>query len=104
MNARLDGGDCARIARRTERVEVLRIVSDRRQREPLPLQPLRDPRLAHGVGWQQTHPELDRSSYGLHKASAWAQFYNASPEQCRRWQITALRQLAEQEGLVRSGL
>ena len=56
------------------------------------------------VGWQQTHPELDRSSYGMHKASAWAQFYEASPEECRRWQITALRQLAEQEGLVRSGL
>ena len=56
------------------------------------------------VGWQQTHPDLDPGTYSQHKTSAWNRFYAASPADCRRWQIAALRQLAEQEGLVRSGL
>ena len=56
------------------------------------------------VGWQQSHPNLDPGTYSQHKTSAWNRFYAASPADCRRWQIAALRQLAEQEGLVRSGL
>ena len=52
------------------------------------------------VGWQQTHPALTASSYSQHKARAWTQFYKASPIECRRWQVAALRELAEQEGLV----
>ena len=52
------------------------------------------------VGWQQTHPSLTPDSYNQHKDLAWAQFYAASPGDCRRWQIAALRELAEQEGLV----
>ena len=54
------------------------------------------------VGWQQSHPDLDADQYAKHKTSAWGLFYQASPADCRRWQITALRQLAEQQGLVRS--
>ena len=52
------------------------------------------------VGWNLTHPELDPSHYAQHKASAWEQFYRSSPARCRHWQIAALRELAEQEGLV----
>ena len=52
------------------------------------------------VGWQQTHPSLSAASYSQHKARAWGQFYAASPGDCRRWQVAALRELAEQEGLV----
>ena len=52
------------------------------------------------VGWGLTHPEQDVASYSEHKAAAWAQFYRASPAQCRHWQIAALRDLAELEGLV----
>ena len=52
------------------------------------------------VGWQQGHPDQDPSSYAQHKALAWGQFYGSSPHVCRRWQIAALRELAEQEGLV----
>ena len=52
------------------------------------------------VGWQSTNPNLDVSTYSQHKASAWTQFYKASPAQCRLWQIEALRELAEQEGLI----
>ncbi len=54
------------------------------------------------VGWQLTHPEMDPKAYSLYKAKAWGQFYASSPADCRRWQIAALRQLAEREGLVRS--
>ena len=52
------------------------------------------------VGWQQSHPELNEADYPQQKAKAWTQFYGSSPAQCRRWQIDALRQLAEAEGLV----
>ena len=52
------------------------------------------------VGWQHSHPELNVAEYPQHKAKAWAQFYAASPAQCRRWQIDALRELAAAEGLV----
>ena len=52
------------------------------------------------VGWQQSHPELEEADYPQQKAQAWTQFYGSSPAQCRRWQIDALRQLAEAEGLV----
>ena len=45
------------------------------------------------VGWQQRHPNIPESQYGLHKADAWDQFYLASPADCRRWQLAALRQL-----------
>ena len=47
------------------------------------------------VGWQQEHPEQPRELYGLHKAEAWDRFYRASPAQCRRWQLQALRELAD---------
>ncbi|WP_041426298.1 glycoside hydrolase family 15 protein [Synechococcus sp. CC9311] len=52
------------------------------------------------VGWQSTYPEQDTGAYSQHKAAAWEQFYQASPAQCRRWQIKALKELAEQEGLL----
>ena len=52
------------------------------------------------VGWQSTHPQQDIGTYSQHKAAAWEQFYQASPAQCRQWQIEALRELAEQEGLL----
>ena len=45
------------------------------------------------VGWQQQHPEIAPSDYGVHKAEAWDAFYRASPADCRRWQLEALRQL-----------
>ena len=49
------------------------------------------------VGWQQRHPNIPESQYGLHKADAWDQFYLASPADCRRWQLAALRQLTSPE-------
>jgi phosphorylase kinase alpha/beta subunit len=52
------------------------------------------------VGWQSAHPQQDRLTYSQHKAAAWAQFDKASPAQCRQWQIEALRELAEQEGML----
>ena len=52
------------------------------------------------VGWQSAHPQQDSGTYSQHKAAAWEQFYKASPAQCRQWQIEALRELAEQEGLL----
>jgi phosphorylase kinase alpha/beta subunit len=47
------------------------------------------------VGWQQQHPAIANADYGLHKAEAWDSFYRASPADCRRWQLEALRQLTE---------
>jgi phosphorylase kinase alpha/beta subunit len=47
------------------------------------------------VGWQQEHPEQPRELYAQHKGDAWDRFYRASPGQCRRWQLLALRELAE---------
>ena len=52
------------------------------------------------VGWGLTHPEQDPARYGDNKAAAWDRFYRSSPAQCRQWQIVALRELAEQEGLI----
>ncbi|MDA9682181.1 glycoside hydrolase family 15 protein [bacterium] len=52
------------------------------------------------VGWQSAHPQQDSGTYSQHKAEAWEQFYKASPAQCRQWQIEALRELAEQEGML----
>jgi phosphorylase kinase alpha/beta subunit len=47
------------------------------------------------VGWQQQHPDIAPADYGSHKAEAWDSFYRASPADCRRWQLEALRQLTE---------
>ena len=47
------------------------------------------------VGWQQENPEQPRELYAQHKGDAWDRFYRASPAQCRRWQLLALRELAE---------
>jgi len=47
------------------------------------------------VGWQERHPEVQPSEYGLQKAQAWDQFYRSSPAVCRRWQLRALQQLTE---------
>ena len=47
------------------------------------------------VGWQQEHPEQPPELYSQHKGDAWNRFYRASPGQCRRWQLLALRELAE---------
>ena len=52
------------------------------------------------VGWQQTHPSLADENYSQYKALAWRKFYAASPGDCRRWQIAALKQLTEQQQLV----
>ena len=52
------------------------------------------------VGWQHTHPSMELNEYPKHKAHAWGQFYLASPGDCRRWQVIALRELAEQNRLV----
>ena len=52
------------------------------------------------VGWQHTHPSMHVDDYARHKAQAWGQFYLASPGDCRRWQVIALKELAEQNGLV----
>jgi phosphorylase kinase alpha/beta subunit len=49
------------------------------------------------VGWQQEHPEIPTALYGQYKAEAWDRFYVASPGQCRRWQLLALKVLAEGE-------
>ncbi len=47
------------------------------------------------VGWEQEHPQQPRDLYPLHKAEAWERFYRSSPALCRRWQLQALRELAE---------
>ncbi|MCP9849616.1 glycoside hydrolase family 15 protein [Cyanobium sp. Morenito 9A2] len=47
------------------------------------------------VGWQQNHADKNAASYALHKAEAWEQFYGASPANCRRWQILALKELTQ---------
>ena len=47
------------------------------------------------VGWQERHPGVSASEYGLHKAEAWDQFYRSSPAACRQWQLRALQQLTE---------
>jgi len=47
------------------------------------------------VGWQQRHPEADPADYGSHKGDAWEAFYRSSPADCRRWQLQALKELAE---------
>ena len=47
------------------------------------------------VGWQQSHPAVPAEEYGLHKAAAWDRFYRASPADCRRWQLQALRELSQ---------
>ena len=52
------------------------------------------------VGWQQTHPSIQSVRYPQDKAQAWDQFYRSSPRNCRRWQVAALRELAQQKGLV----
>ena len=52
------------------------------------------------VGWQQTHPSLADENYSQYKALAWRKFYAASPGDCRRWQIAALKELTEQKELV----
>ena len=54
--------------------------------------------IGHAVraGWQQQHPDVPDAAYGAHKAEAWDDFYRASPAACRRWQLLALRQLADQ--------
>jgi len=51
------------------------------------------------VGWQLTHPSLADGNYSQYKALAWGQFYAASPGDCRRWQIAALKELTEQSGV-----
>jgi phosphorylase kinase alpha/beta subunit len=52
------------------------------------------------VGWQHSHPSMDVDEYAKHKAQAWDQFYLASPGDCRRWQVIALKELTEQNSLV----
>ena len=52
------------------------------------------------VGWLLTHPSLADGNYSQYKAPAWKQFYAASPGDCRRWQISALKELTEQKELV----
>ena len=52
------------------------------------------------VGWQLTHPSMNPAVYPQHKTQAWDHFYGSSPGDCRRWQVAALRELAEQNGLV----
>ncbi|MFO8238864.1 MAG: glycoside hydrolase family 15 protein [Prochlorococcaceae cyanobacterium] len=47
------------------------------------------------VGWQSHHPDVPAEEYGLHKAAAWDSFYRASPADCRRWQLEALRELSQ---------
>jgi len=47
------------------------------------------------VGWQESHPGVPASEYGLHKAEAWDLFYRSSAAACRRWQLRALQQLTE---------
>ena len=47
------------------------------------------------AGWAQTHPHQPIEAYAQHKASALDLFYRSSPATCRRWQMLALRDLAE---------
>jgi phosphorylase kinase alpha/beta subunit len=47
------------------------------------------------VGWQQEHPDEPAELYSQHKGDAWDRFYRSSPAQCRRWQLLALKELAE---------
>ena len=47
------------------------------------------------VGWQGSHPQVPAADYSQHKAAAWDHFYRASPADCRRWQLEALRELSE---------
>jgi phosphorylase kinase alpha/beta subunit len=47
------------------------------------------------VGWQGSHPGIPEADYAVHKAEAWSRFHRASPADCRRWQLQALRQLTE---------
>ena len=47
------------------------------------------------VGWQQDHPQQPPELYSQHKGDAWERFNRASPAQCRRWQLLALKELAE---------
>lgn len=47
------------------------------------------------VGWQSRHPQVPAADYSQHKAAAWDHFYRASPADCRRWQLEALRELSE---------
>jgi phosphorylase kinase alpha/beta subunit len=47
------------------------------------------------VGWQQQHPDQAPGEYPTHKAEAWDAFYRSSPAACRRWQLLALKELAE---------
>ncbi|TVS04158.1 MAG: phosphorylase kinase [Cyanobium sp. PLM2.Bin73] len=47
------------------------------------------------VGWQGSHPQVPTGEYSQHKAAAWDHFYRASPADCRRWQLEALRELSE---------
>ncbi|MEO1002278.1 MAG: glycoside hydrolase family 15 protein [Cyanobacteria bacterium J06638_7] len=47
------------------------------------------------VGWQGHHPQVPAEEYGRHKAGAWDRFYRASPADCRRWQLEALRELSQ---------
>ena len=51
------------------------------------------------VGWRERHPDQSTAGYAQHKATAWHQFYRSSPAECRQWQIQALKELAEQQGL-----
>ena len=50
------------------------------------------------VGWQQSHPSLRPENYPQYKAQAWGQFYRSSPGDCRRWQVTALRNWPNSRG------
>ena len=47
------------------------------------------------VGWQQQNPQEPAELYAQHKGDAWDRFYRSSPAECRRWQLQALRELAE---------
>ncbi|MGL6132732.1 MAG: glycoside hydrolase family 15 protein [Prochlorococcaceae cyanobacterium] len=47
------------------------------------------------VGWQGSHPQVPAGDYSQHKAAAWDRFYRASPADCRRWQLEALRELSQ---------
>ncbi len=47
------------------------------------------------VGWQLHHPQVPSEDYSQHKAAAWDRFYRASPADCRRWQLQALRELSQ---------
>ena len=49
------------------------------------------------VGWQRSHPQVPTADYSQHKAAAWDRFYRASPADCRRWLLEALRELSGAE-------